>query len=105
MLDVDGALDEPNRSSHVCADNPDRTGVKDSKKSFNVTEKLPGNLLSINIDAPEPECSTSLEITQVVSINSESGEQFMGPKGMMDTIDTTSDFTVTSASKLFNWQL
>ncbi|XP_073286622.1 helicase protein MOM1-like isoform X4 [Primulina huaijiensis] len=86
---VDGALDEPNRPSHVCADNPDRTGVKDSKKSFNVTEKLPGNRLSINIDAPEPGCSTSLEISQVVSINSESGEQFMGPK-VVESIPSSS---------------
>ncbi|XP_073066422.1 uncharacterized protein [Primulina eburnea] len=86
---VDGALDEPNRSSHVCADNPDRTGVKDSKKSFNGSEKLPGNRLSINIDAPEPECSTSLEISQVVSINSESGEQFMGPK-VVESIPSSS---------------
>ncbi|KZV47217.1 hypothetical protein F511_05268 [Dorcoceras hygrometricum] len=80
VVDVDGVPDEPNRSSHVCANKPDANGVNDLKKSSNVSEKLPGNLLSINIDAPEPECPTSLEMTQVDTINPESGENFIGSK-------------------------
>lgn len=101
MLDIDVTPDEPNGSSHVCVDKPDRNGVKDSKKSYDVSEKLPENLLSINIDAPEPEGSTSLEITQLGAIHSESGEKFIVPKGMMGTIDTHLDFTIISAGKTF----
>ncbi|XP_073312185.1 uncharacterized protein [Primulina huaijiensis] len=80
VVDVDVTPDKPNVSSRVCADNPDRNGVKDSEKSNKVSEKLPENLLSINIDAPEPEGSTSLEITQIGAIHSETGEKFMGAK-------------------------